>query len=166
VSPAGPTVAALDIDGVVADVRHRLHLVAPDTWAEFFAAAWSDPLLEVGAAVARRLARHHDLVWITGRPEHTRAATHAWLDKHELPPGRLLMHPERSMDTRTSREVKSEQLAALRAAGERVAVVIDDDPRSVQALRGDGFHCLLAQWCPYSPTYQDSKDGSRHSTSL
>ncbi|MEJ2865957.1 phosphatase domain-containing protein [Actinomycetospora flava] len=155
------TVAALDIDGVVADVRHRLHLVTPDTWAEFFAAATTDPLLEQGAALAHRLAARHRLVWVTGRPERTRGATQAWLDQHGLPPGRLLMHPERSMDPRSSREVKAEQLGALRDAGEHIAVVVDDDARTVATLRADGFHCLLAQWSPYSPTYQDAEPVTR-----
>lgn len=149
------TVAALDIDGVVADVRHRLHLVQPGTWAEFFAAAPDDPLLPTGAAVAERLAQHHDIVWLTGRPEHTRAATAAWLASHGLPGGALLMHPERAIDPRPTRAIKREHVAELENAGSRVVVVVDDDPRIVDAFRADGVHCLLATWCPYSPTYQD-----------
>ena len=42
-------IAVLDIDGVLADVRHRLHHLErqPTSWSGFFAAAVSDPLLPV-----------------------------------------------------------------------------------------------------------------------
>lgn len=145
----------LDIDGVVADVRHRLHLVSPTTWREFFAAAADDSLLEPGADLAHRLARRYSIVWMTGRPERTRGQTLAWLNQHGLPPGRLFMHPERSQDARSSREIKREQVVALRSSGESLVVAVDDDPRVVTELRAEGLHCLLATWSPYSPTYQD-----------
>jgi hypothetical protein len=62
-------VAVLDIDGTVADARHRLSLLAGTLthadWVRFFEAASSDPR----AAVARELAAEHPLVWYTGRPE-------------------------------------------------------------------------------------------------
>ncbi len=40
-----PSVAVFDIDGVLADVRHRLHHVAarPKDWDAFFGAAPQDP---------------------------------------------------------------------------------------------------------------------------
>ena len=48
-----PMVAVVDIDGVVADVRHRLHHVAdrPKDWRSFFAAAADD---EFAMGPARR----------------------------------------------------------------------------------------------------------------
>ena len=49
-----PMVAVVDIDGVVADVRHRLHHVTgrPKDWRSFFAAAADDGLLGRGRAHA------------------------------------------------------------------------------------------------------------------
>jgi len=47
-------VAVLDIDGTVADVTHRVHLLdtdSPSRWAEFFNAAAADPPLLPGAAL-------------------------------------------------------------------------------------------------------------------
>ena len=43
--------AVFDIDGVLADVRHRLHYLQsrPQRWEAFFLAAERDPLLEEGA---------------------------------------------------------------------------------------------------------------------
>jgi phosphoglycolate phosphatase-like HAD superfamily hydrolase len=44
--------AVFDVDGVVADVRHRLRHVAHGrkNWNAFFAAAADDPPLEIGVA--------------------------------------------------------------------------------------------------------------------
>ncbi len=42
--------AVFDMDGVVADVRHRLHHLRRQNWSRFFAAADADPLLAEGAA--------------------------------------------------------------------------------------------------------------------
>ena len=80
----GSALVVLDIDGVLADVRHRLHYLAsrPKNWDGFFAAAKDDELLEVGAEFAKRAAGTHDIVYLTGRPERLRAATQAWLDEH------------------------------------------------------------------------------------
>ena len=48
--------AVFDIDGVLADVRHRLHHLQarPQRWEAFFLAADRDPLLEEGAVPAAR----------------------------------------------------------------------------------------------------------------
>jgi phosphoserine phosphatase len=66
------TYAVVDIDGVVADVRHRLSFLdrRPKDWAGFFDAASLDPLLPEGAAMVGELTkRGHTVVWLTGRPE-------------------------------------------------------------------------------------------------
>ena len=75
--------AVFDIDGVVADVRHRLHhLDWPVSWRGFFAAAGRDPLLPEGASLVADLAGQHDIVWLTGRPEWLRDVTADWLARH------------------------------------------------------------------------------------
>ncbi len=80
--------AVIDIDGVVADVAHRLHhLRRTDAgrWGAFFRAAASDPLLAEGAALVAELATSRDIVWLTGRPEHLRPVTQAWLAVSDNP---------------------------------------------------------------------------------
>src|SRR4051812_41343002 len=74
-------IAVIDLDGVVADVRHRLHHLdlRPRDWAAFFGGIPDDPVLPEGLAVVERLADDHELVYLTGRPERTRADTEAWL---------------------------------------------------------------------------------------
>lgn len=145
--PAPRPTAVLDLDGVLADVRHRLRFLerTPKNWDAFFAGIPADPPLEVGLILAAELAREHDLVYLTGRPERTRADTQAWLDQHALPPGRLLMR--RDGDRRPARSVKRSSVERL--GGEAsVAVVVDDDPDVCAVLRTAGWPVLQADWVP------------------
>jgi hypothetical protein len=137
--------AVLDIDGVVADVAHRLQYLdrRPKDWRGFFAAARHDPVLEPGLLLARELAAEHEIVYLTGRPEHLRRTTARWLDAHDLPPGRLLMRARG--DFRPARLTKLEALRALAGSG-TVEVVVDDDPEVVEALRHAGYAVVHATW--------------------
>ena len=137
--------AVVDIDGVVADVRHRLHHLEqrPKNWGAFFAAADSDPLLAEGAVVAKGLAAEHTIVYLTGRPERLRAQTLAWLRRFELPEGDLIMR--RDGDRRPARLTKIGLLRRLSEGGQ-VAVLVDDDPRVCAVARQAGFTVLQAGW--------------------
>ena len=137
--------AVLDVDGVVADVAHRLHHLdrRPKDWRGFFAAARQDPVLEPGLLLARDLAAEHEIVYLTGRPEHLRRTTAGWLEAHQLPPGRLLMRARG--DFRPARLIKLEALRALTGSG-TVEVVVDDDPEVVETLRHAGYAVVHATW--------------------
>jgi len=143
-------VVVFDIDGVLADVRHRLHLVEGrrKDWDGFFAAAADDPPLSEGLQLARASAEDCDVVYLTGRPERCRADTLAWLDRHGLPPGSVSMR--RSRDVRPSRVAKLEQLHRL-ARRRTVAVAIDDDPQVCDAYERAGFRVLRAGWMATAP---------------
>jgi hypothetical protein len=140
-------VVVLDIDGVLADVRHRLHFLAsrPKGWDSFFAAAADDPLLAAGADVARLAATEYRIVYLTGRPERIRRATADWLAGHGLPSGSLLMRS--NADRRPSRLMKLERVRRI-AATDPVALVVDDDRDVVATLRAAGFAVQLADWMP------------------
>jgi phosphatidate phosphatase APP1 len=150
-------VAIIDIDGVVADVRHRLHHLRsrPARWDRFFAAAADDPLLEVGADVVRELAAAHPVVWLSGRPEELRAVTERWLRAHELPPGPVLLRP--NGDYRPAAQLKAEVARTL-AETVGVAAVVDDDPDVVLALQAVGLPVLLADWVPNERTLRRAQD--------
>jgi hypothetical protein len=149
--------AVVDLDGVVADVRHRLrHLDArPPDWAAFFAGIPDDPVLPEGRAVVDRLAGGHDVVYLTGRPERTRADTQAWLRRHGLPRGEVIMR--RDGDRRPARVTKPALLRTL-SAGRLVAVVVDDDPDVCAALAGEGWPVLVADWMPRPETLHDAQE--------
>jgi hypothetical protein len=139
--------AVVDIDGVLADVRHRLHHVdsSPKDWESFFAAAPDDPLLERGRETVARLAEVFDVVYLSGRPERCREDTLTWLDRHDLPPGEVLLRP--TGDRRPARLVKVEALDRL-SADRRIAVLVDDDPLVLDAARNAGYDVLPADWMP------------------
>ena len=137
--------AVVDLDGVVADVRHRLaHLEQrPRDWTAFFSAAPGDPVLDEGAAVVTTLADAYDLVWLTGRPERCRAETLRWLAGSALPAGRLIMR--REGDRRPAGVLKVEVLRQLTRT-QPVAVVVDDDEQVAQAVEAAGFLAYRADW--------------------
>jgi hypothetical protein len=141
-------VAVIDLDGVLADVRHRLHHVNGRRrhWDAFFAGIPDDDVLPEGRAVVERLAGDHEIVYVTGRPERTRADTDAWLTRHGLPPGRVIMRPDG--DRRPARHLKPRLLRSLVRDGRRIAVVVDDDAEVCAALEGEGWPVLRADWMP------------------
>lgn len=150
-------VAAVDIDGVLADVRHRLHHVerAPKDWDAFFAAAPEDPVLEKGRETVSRLAEVFDIAYVSGRPEHCRPDTESWLSRHDLPAGELELR--RRGDRRPARLVKVEILDRLSAA-RRVAVLVDDDPLVLESARAAGYDVLPADWMPASPELRAAQE--------
>lgn len=141
-----PIAAVFDIDGVLADVRHRLHHVAsrPKDWDAFFGAAPLDPPLAEGlGAVATAARAGHVVIYLTGRPERCRHATLAWLAAQGLPAGELYMRDD--TDRRPARVTK---VATLRRLSHRyrVGAFVDDDAAVVAAVSAAGFPVLHAQW--------------------
>jgi phosphoglycolate phosphatase-like HAD superfamily hydrolase len=138
-------IAIVDIDGVLADVRHRLHHIAGrrKDWDGFFAAAVADPPHDEGLAIVAELSEAHEVVLLTGRPERCRTDTQRWLDDHGIGGHRLVMRPEG--DRGPAARVKVELLRQL-AAGREVAIVVDDDPRVVAAMTEAGYRTLRADW--------------------
>ena len=151
--------AVFDVDGVVADVRHRLKYLTrrPKDWAGFFAAAGDDPPLETGVGLAREWSSSHSLVWLTGRPEHLRRVTERWLRDQGLPVERLLMRP--AHDRRPAKFFKADQVRAL-AAETEVAVVVDDDPSVAAELTRRGWPVYLADWVPYGEALREAQERS------
>lgn len=137
--------AVFDLDGTLADTRHRLHHLErrPRDWDAFFDAARDDPPLETGVLLARESARDCDVAYVTGRPERCRADTLAWLHEHDLPDGALSMR--RDADRRPARQAKVALLRRL-ARGRVVAVVVDDDEQVCDAYEREGWTVLRARW--------------------
>lgn len=149
--------AVVDLDGVVADVRHRLHHVKrrPKDWGAFFRAAPDDPVLDEGRRVVEALAGVHDVVYLSGRPEFCRAETEEWLERHELPVAPIHLRPWG--DRRPSRDFKVEALR--RFARERdIAVLVDDDPLVCEAARAAGFDVLPATWMGEQPALTEAQE--------
>jgi hypothetical protein len=141
------SLAFVDIDGVLADVRHRLHFIErrPRDWDGFFAAAVDDPAHPEGIALVQTLEGDHEVVFLTGRPRRLATDTERWLAQQGVGGHRLIMRPER--DRRPAATVKVELLRQV-AAGRRVAVVVDDDEDVIRAMRDAGYPTFHATWEP------------------
>lgn len=149
--------AVFDLDGTLADTRHRLHHLErrPRDWDAFFAAARDDPALATGVALAQESARECDVAYVTGRPERCRPDTLAWLESQGLPAGTLSMRG--SGDRRPARTAKVELLRRL-AAGRVVAVVVDDDEQVCDAYEAQGWPVLRARWQAAEPVLQRAQE--------
>lgn len=149
-------IAVFDIDGVVADVRHRLHLLErqPKDWPGFFAAAVRDTGLATGLDRVRAAAAEHEIVWLTGRPESLREVTRQWLDERGLPGTELIMRGRR--DFRPAPVLKLAELTTLRPR--QVELFVDDDAKVVAAAAGAGFPAVLADWMESSPVLTQAQD--------
>lgn len=153
VSPGG--IAVIDIDGVVADVRHRLHhLRSRRNWSAFFRDAHEDPLLDEGARLVTDLAQRHEIVWLTGRPEWLRRTTADWLARNELPGDELYLRPDG--DFRPARRYKLDILRRL--APRTVAAFVDDDTQVIDAAVAAGFPAVLADWVPRQDVLADAQE--------
>lgn len=149
------TLAVFDIDGVVADVRHRLHhLVRPKSWLAFFDEAHADGLLAEGAHLVHDLAQRHEIVWLTGRPEWLRDTTTAWLAEHGLPGTEVHLRPDH--DRRPAPRYKLEVLRRLSPRG--IGAFVDDDNEVVDAALAAGFPAVLADWLPRDQALRDAQD--------
>jgi hypothetical protein len=147
--------AVFDIDGVVADVRHRLHyLERRRSWSGFFNAAGHDGLLPEGAQLVADLAREHEIVWLTGRPEWLRGTTEDWLVRHGLPDGEVHLRPHG--DYRPAAQYKLSTLRRLAPRG--IAAVIDDDDEVIQVALAAGFPAVLADWVPRAASLRRAQD--------
>lgn len=145
-----------DIDGVVADVRHRLHHVEtrPKNWAAFFDAAAADTAISDGVTAVAAAADNSDIVWLTGRPERLRAVTVGWLADHGLPAGRLIMRANR--DYRPAPVLKVAELRRISKLG--IAGFVDDDPGVIAAAAAAGFPARLATWVLRGDALADAQD--------
>ena len=137
-------IVLVDVDGTLADVRHRLHHIRggkKKNWKAFFAAMDRDKPIASTVAWVKALAEHHDIVVITGRPEEYRARTVAWLKQHEIPFADVFMRPDG--DHRPDYEVKKEAL--LRWPKRRIKLVIEDRPPVCDMWLEQGIRCVLVE---------------------
>jgi phosphoglycolate phosphatase-like HAD superfamily hydrolase len=138
-----------DIDGVLADNRHRFKLIesAPKDWDAYYEMMSLDPLHEEMAAVFFDLSRANSVFLCTGRPQKYRAATKAWFEKNDMWEGvyRLFMRPDGDM--RPNPDLKEDMAKLLHRDYHGVDMVFEDDTRSVE------------RWRKYAPLVLEVKHG-------
>ena len=129
-----------DIDGVLADLKHRLCYRHRGDFDTFYqdSKVLADGLIWPGRELLRIMKQDGVVVYATGRPEKTRRATIEWLQKNRLPICGMLMREDG--DFRPSPEIKVEQVRKALECFSSIDKVwfIDDDPKNVVAVE-DAF---------------------------
>jgi phosphoglycolate phosphatase-like HAD superfamily hydrolase len=132
-----------DLDGTLADGKHRIHYITekdPKDWDAYFAECAGDTLIDHIAELAWDLAKADaHIVYVTGRTDTCEKDTREWLRRHTLPNGKLYMR--KAGDHRNDDELKIEMLAQVRADGYRPIMAFEDRARVVKAYRETGLPC-------------------------
>lgn len=147
-------VVVFDLDGTLADLEHRLHLVKsekPD-WSLFFDLCYEDKVFEWCRDLMRVFDQSHLHPWImivSARPARLMAITSRWLDENDIPYDELnLIRPDGN--TEPDEELKVRFVRANRMT-ERTLIWVDDRQKVVDALRTEGIRVLQCDaWPEYS----------------
>lgn len=131
-----------DLDGTMADVRHRLPLIKtkPKNWPEFFNRCVDDTPIEhvhwLWHAINKFLRVDEAQIVCSGRPDSHRNETENWFRKLGVRPDMLKMR--KAGDTRPDTVVKKEMLDEIRGLGMRVLFAVDDRPEVIKMWRENG----------------------------
>lgn len=136
-----------DLDGTLADGRHRLHLLPAKeiahkttSWDEFNLASGADmPFLDNIKLMNELYQFGKRIVILTGRSDVAEHITEKWLWEHGCNFNELIMRP--ASDHRRDVEFKEE---ALRSYGlEKIVACFDDLEHVAKHLRSIGLTCHL-----------------------
>jgi len=137
-------VIVFDIDGTLADIRHRRKYLDqdPPDWRKFNAAMGDDVPNEPIVGLYKTLwdSNHYELVLASGRSEKYRDITKQWLIWNQIPFKRLLMRAER--DQRADYLVKQDIHDLIVADAKQICFVVDDRQQVVDMWRRNGVTCL------------------------
>ena len=151
-----------DIDGTIADVRHRLHYIQnPDgtkkkkpDWDAFHAACVDDPVFDDVITVVDSLRigscgcgySGNNLYILSGRNDVVRQQTEKWLDDHAFPHYEALVM-RKAGDRRPDTEVKLEMIRQLGLTPHDVLCIFDDRQCVVDMWRENGYRVMqVAAW--------------------
>lgn len=145
--------ALFDIDGVLADDRHRVHYALKQDWMSYFKLAnvAADDVWEQGkSAVYKELLDFTtDVGYLTGRREDLRPTTQRWLNENGFPAGpapHMLIMRQFSQRERLA-ELKAATIAGILKDTDYDQVVLyDDDPEVIRVVQEQfgtdaGIHC-------------------------
>lgn len=130
-----------DIDGVLADLEHRLIYRKRNDFNNFYDEdiMAEDGLIAAGKELLDIMNKDGIVVYSTGRPERTRKTTIKWLVKNGLPIRAMCMRKDN--DFRPSPVVKLDHVwEIMKEFGESLELsrgrvyFIDDDPKNVEAV--------------------------------
>lgn len=139
-----------DLDGTLADITHRLHLVTNGNrrWNEFFAMCINDIPIESIVGLYDMVGTYSPkigIIIVSGRSDEVRKETEAWLEASEIYYEKLIMRP--AGDYTPDHILKEQILDRLLAEGHEILFTVDDRQRVVDMWRRRGITCLqVAAW--------------------
>lgn len=144
----------IDIDGTLADNRHRSDLIKPPDprWDQYFdygLVLEDSPIPGALEHFEQGRFKHGDHVILTARPERSRSATEAWLHRHQFVvlETRILMKPDMIRHQRAS-IFKPAALSVLAEDNPTKRIIlVEDHPDVLQVLKGTQFGTRTAPQC-------------------
>lgn len=132
-----------DIDGTIANIDHRQHLVQGHRkdWKAFFARVDKDTPNEWCVNIIQMyIAAGFEIIFMSGRHEELRKVTEKWLDDHVKVSYKLFMRM--SKDYRQDCIIKEELYNDFVKDDFNIEIVIDDRQQVVDMWRKLGLTCL------------------------
>jgi hypothetical protein len=129
-----------DIDGTIADGRHRQQYVRtkPKNWKAYNAAMHGDsPIQPVIYTLGLIHSTGHAVILSSGRQDKDRGVTEAWMKKHNVPFTELYMR--KTNDFRDDTIVKKEMLQEIQQKYDIIAV-FDDRVKVINMWREQGLY--------------------------
>lgn len=134
----------VDLDGTLADVEHRRHLVQgpKKDWKGFFNLIPSDPVrMEVSTQIIQLYNQGYNIIYVSARPESYREMSLNWLTQHGLGFGWTLLM-RRDDDGRPDTLVKQGILDTYFPDKSKIFKVFDDRPSVIRMWRGNGLEVV------------------------
>jgi hypothetical protein len=134
----------VDIDGVICNLEHRLHLLEKDELDSFFEYCKYDEPVEVVCDLLKVIMNQYQIVFCTSRLEKMRESTSNWIGEYISPhltyDKNLLMR--KNDDMREDIIVKPELLKEAGINRDDIAFIFEDRLRMVEAWRNLGIPCF------------------------
>ena len=137
-----PNTVVVDLDGTLANIDHRAHLVKKDApeWDKFYSSCDKDTPNSWCVELMRAMqTAGFTVIILSARRDTTLSKTKAWLRYHAIPHSQLILLRKGNESTPDTVLKK----AWLDSYGkENVLFVVDDRQKVVDAWRSNGVTCL------------------------
>lgn len=135
----------VDIDGTVANIKHRLAYIktSPKNYDAFYAGVYHDEVYhDIVFLVQSLFNAGATIIMASGRPEKTRENTERWLIEKAGLDCWVKLYMRADNDFRPDDIIKLELLEQMQNDGYNPTMAIDDRQRVVDMWRNAGLRCL------------------------
>lgn len=137
-----------DMDGVIADIRHREHWIEDGlepNWSHFFDPdeMVKDDIFPTTMHLLHIIRDYRSIVILTARPSTRYHVTRDWLDKMQVPYNYLVMRPADDHQVQRAATWKVAELNKLVWRRHAINGFFDDHPGNVRAAEAAGYPAIL-----------------------